>query len=48
MSRWRAQRAVAVQLRNFEVYRDCLAGTDEPDQPSEAEMSDITAARTGM
>ena len=48
LSRWRAQGAVAVQLRNFEVYRDCLAGTEEPAQPSEAGMSDITAALTGM
>ena len=41
-----AQGAVSVQLRNFEVHHDCLAGTEEPAQPSEAEMSDITAALT--
>ena len=29
LSKWRAQGAVAVQLRNFEVYRDCFAGTEE-------------------
>ena len=36
------------ELRNFQVYRDCLAGLEEPAQPSEAGMSDITAALTGM
>ena len=35
-----------MQQRNFEAYRDC--GTEEPAQPSEAELSDITAALTGM
>ena len=48
LSRWRAQGAVAVQLQNFEVYRDCFAGTEKPARPSEAGMSDITAALTGM
>ena len=43
-NRWRA---VAVQRRNFEVYRDCLSGIDEDDQEHEGEMGDFVAA-TGM
>ena len=35
-----------MQLRNFQVNRDCLAGTEEPALPGQAEMSDLTAALT--
>ena len=40
--------AVAVQRRNFEVYRDCLSGIDEDDQEHEGEMSDFAAVAAGM
>ena len=36
-----------MQLRNFEVHRDCLAGCDEHDQQAEHEVSDLTAGSNG-
>ena len=44
-NRWRA---VAVQRRNFEVYRDSLSGIDEDDQEHEGEMGDFVAVAKGM
>ena len=44
-NRWRA---VAVQRRNFEVYRDSLSAFDKDDQEHEGEMRDFVAVAKGM
>ena len=48
LSRWLAQWAVAVRRRNFEVYRDCLAGSELGSQEQEREVIDLVAGPKGM
>ena len=45
---WRAQGTVEVQLRNIEVYRDCLAGNSCDDQDPEGEVSDLVVVVAGV
>ena len=48
LNRWLAQWAVAVQRRNFEVYRDCLAGSELGSKEEQGEVIDLVAGATGM
>ena len=47
LNRWLAQWAVPVRRRNFEVYQDCLAGSEVGSQEEEGEVINLVAGATG-